>query len=280
MLATLRFPPAAQAFVAEIRDSRILPARLIKAPDDPDGQAWVAVDSRLRPVETMFERAIYRAHLGAIDELHAALIHDMSLPSAIGASRIVLHRLLVKAGVELLPLVVRHGWHRGVRQIREAKKSFPGFDLSAVESYLLRRPRQYSPAATNATIDRFRAALIAGVDRGLGSEDLAREVANLELPLIARSRARVIARTEVISGTNYGAFESYRASGVVERKQWLWTRDERTRDSHKNVAPVDLDKPFVLSSGARLMHPGDSSLGAPLKEIAQCRCAVAPLVTL
>lgn len=39
-----------------------------------------------------------------------------------------------------------------------------------------------------------------------------------------------------------------------------------------NGQTVAKDQPFVSPSGAMLMFPCDSSLGAPMKERARCRC--------
>lgn len=99
-------------------------------------------------------------------------------------------------------------------------------------------------------------------------------------------RADMIARTETLSSMSKAEHISM-VSAVNEglfkpdqvRKYWDSSRDGRTRLSHlylsnkynkKNMIPYD--EPFQTSEGFYMMHPGDLSLGAPGKEIINCRC--------
>lgn len=86
----------------------------------------------------------------------------------------------------------------------------------------------------------------------------------------SRVRADRIARTEVIGAHNAGVMEGMVASGVVETKKWLATRDARTRQHHRDIdgEVVKVDKKF--SNG--LMFPGDWR-GA-LDEFINCRCTM------
>ena len=100
-------------------------------------------------------------------------------------------------------------------------------------------------------------------------------------------RAENIARTETMKAANAGSFELFKAWGVVELKEWLDSGDNRVRDTHRaagsqygeggNPGPIPLDQPFIVG-GQQMMYPLDGSLGANVGEIAQCRCAVAPIV--
>lgn len=94
-----------------------------------------------------------------------------------------------------------------------------------------------------------------------------------------RERAISIARTETLKAVNAGQHASYVQaveSGKVAaqdiRKTWWATRDNRVRDTHKELdrESVGLNEYFVSSSGARLLHPGDES--APASEVCNCRC--------
>jgi len=101
-------------------------------------------------------------------------------------------------------------------------------------------------------------------------------------------RADMIARTESITAINEGerfsyvqAIEEGALNKAAVKKEWDSTGDLRTRLSHVSLEHkygkgkgVDFDEPFVSMSGARLMQPGDASLGAPAKEIINCRCKV------
>lgn len=99
-------------------------------------------------------------------------------------------------------------------------------------------------------------------------------------------RAENIARTETIQSLNRGEFASNMQlvdEGLVEREQmkkyWDDVGDRRVRHTHRALAlkygqgkGIPIDEPFISPSGAKLMYPGDISLGAPVQEIAMCRC--------
>lgn len=57
-------------------------------------------------------------------------------------------------------------------------------------------------------------------------------------------------------------------------KQWVTVRDKNVRASHMDAdrQVVNMNEPFVVG-GAELRIPGDSSLGAPVKEWINCRCS-------
>ena len=88
----------------------------------------------------------------------------------------------------------------------------------------------------------------------------------------SRYRAFRISRTEVVGASNFASIKSAEQSKVVDKKEWVSSRDSRVRDSHERVHGdlADLDKPF--SNG--LMFPGDYSAGRPGETI-QCRCTIA-----
>lgn len=88
-------------------------------------------------------------------------------------------------------------------------------------------------------------------------------------------RARRIARTEIISAMNAATLEGWRQSEVVVGKEWVCACDESSREWHKNAngQQVLLDEPFIVG-GEKLMHPGDSSMGASAKNVIHCRCTM------
>ncbi len=88
-------------------------------------------------------------------------------------------------------------------------------------------------------------------------------------------RARRIARTETISAMNAAALEGWRQSKVIGGKEWVCTCDKVSREWHKNAdgQQVPLEEPFIVG-GEKLMHPGDSSMGATAKNVIHCRCTM------
>jgi hypothetical protein len=126
---------------------------------------------------------------------------------------------------------------------------------------------------TLTTIRRLKVALQDAFNNGDGIEVVARNIVRSGSGIADIKRARVIARTEIISASNKGSLEGARDTGIPLRKEWLATMDDRTRDSHLNAdgQKVLLDEPFVIE-GEQLNYPGDFTLGASASMIIQCRC--------
>lgn len=101
---------------------------------------------------------------------------------------------------------------------------------------------------------------------------------------LLKHRGEMIARTETIASLNAGRDQGIRQlveSGNVEASAVMrvWDssgHDGKTRTSHLQMEGqrVGLDEPFITPGGYKLMHPGDSSMGAPASETAQCRCVL------
>lgn len=100
-----------------------------------------------------------------------------------------------------------------------------------------------------------------------------------------KHRADTIARTESITALRAGRHEGIQQAieqGAIAqhsvKRVWSATdpvKGGRTRDSHVDMdgQVVDgMNVPFVSPNGAKLLHPGDSSLGAPASETVACRC--------
>lgn len=92
-------------------------------------------------------------------------------------------------------------------------------------------------------------------------------------------RATRIVQTEITAAQNAASFyalDMFADTGTIT-KNWLATNDKRTRDSHMTAhytqRDIEYNKPFIVG-GAELMYPGDTSLGAPAREIVRCRCTV------
>lgn len=89
-----------------------------------------------------------------------------------------------------------------------------------------------------------------------------------------------ITNTVVVGAFEAGTLLSWQEAGI-DKKGWLSTQDGRVRNSHDTrlhphlAEPVELEAPFVLGSGATLMHPGDP--GGKAGEIISCRCTMIPI---
>lgn len=91
--------------------------------------------------------------------------------------------------------------------------------------------------------------------------------------LFSVKRAEMIARTEVTHISNIAAEESARETGIDLVKTWIHTRDDRTRDAHRNVPtkPIKSFEKFIVG-GVKMDRPGDPAGG--LRNIINCRCCI------
>lgn len=122
---------------------------------------------------------------------------------------------------------------------------------------------------------RLKAQILQGI---LNGESIPKIAKRLEPMVNGNAEAAIRnARTAVTYAENQGRLDSMRAAeeelGLVYRKQWIATHDNRTRDSHLEVDGdiVDLDKPFVVGD-SEMMCPGDPA-GEPA-EFFNCRCTM------
>lgn len=130
---------------------------------------------------------------------------------------------------------------------------------------------------------RFDPALLRHIEAGTtpARADVdrmyARYVANA-----VRLRGETIARTETGRAVHAAAHEAFAQgleksgrSGATVVRVWRSARDKRVRDTHAEMdgqRVVGLTRPFISPSGAQMLHPLDTSMGAGAAEIINCRC--------
>jgi len=125
--------------------------------------------------------------------------------------------------------------------------------------------------------------LMESVEEGVvfDNEETAERVKRL-FRQITVPRSENIAQTETQNTAERTKFiEADTVSGtviagetVIINKRWNATLDARTRTAHviADSQVVGTDEPFIVG-GERLMHPGDTSLGASAGNTIRCRCA-------
>lgn len=88
-----------------------------------------------------------------------------------------------------------------------------------------------------------------------------------------RNSAIRTARTMVTSAENHGRLDSYMdlaEQGVIEKKVWMSTPDDRTRPSHIDMDGEEQNINAIFSNGC--MFPGDGK--GPPEEVWNCRCTL------
>jgi len=116
-------------------------------------------------------------------------------------------------------------------------------------------------------------ALAEGVALGESIAKLAKRIDDLYVLQIIPDRSETIARTEVISASNWASMEAADQSGLTLNKEWLAAHDSRTRPAHAEAdgQKVGMDEQFEVG-GEPMDYPGD--FGASAANVVNCRCTV------
>lgn len=138
------------------------------------------------------------------------------------------------------------------------------------------------------TRDQLRRIIGRGVADGLGQEAMAKMI-DENVRSVARTRARVIARTETHTAAMHASREVANTSPMPMQSRWVSVYDHRTRDFGEGDGKVDQANHRVMNEttiqpgemfavpnnmgGVDMMTgPGDPS--APAYQVINCRCAL------
>lgn len=158
------------------------------------------------------------------------------------------------------------------RWVENARGELSSADPKGLNNYLTRQARDktYDRAVKRALRDGT--ALPADVAR--------KALEGLKSGLL-RVRGEAVSRTEVLTSLNAGKFRAYMQAvedGSLDplsaTKIWRDSSDKDVRDTHRALdgESVRLLEPFRSPSGALMMFPGDTSMGAGPGEVVLCRC--------
>ena len=117
-------------------------------------------------------------------------------------------------------------------------------------------------------------ATATAIEQGLSGFELEQEIEKIvkkDWRIHGKFNAERIARTEISTASNHGAFIGAESTGLQLRKIWLTNMDGRERDSHAmaNGQSVPMNEPFSVGN-SKLMHAGDAR-GLP-EDVIMCRC--------
>lgn len=123
-----------------------------------------------------------------------------------------------------------------------------------------------------------RAAVKTGVAKGYGALQIANLIGKT-LEEKDKWKALRIARTEVVSASNQGAYKGASEAGIELEKIWLAAgfpgQAGTMREDHNdmNEHKIGIDEEFEMPDGTRMLHPGEPN--APPEHIINCRCCIA-----
>lgn len=121
-------------------------------------------------------------------------------------------------------------------------------------------------AITDATRAELQELVSRAIDEGMSADDLASEIE--DLGSFSAERATTIARTEIIRANNQGHLQSFKDSGVVEKKEWSTAEDGDVCEecmANEDQGPIGLDQDFDSGDDAAPAHPN-------------CRCTIIAVV--
>jgi HK97 family phage portal protein len=141
----------------------------------------------------------------------------------------------------------------------------------AVQNWIGENVAKKVVLVTETTKGMIRDVVSKGEVAGESIDEIAGRIDDLYLDQIIPNRSTVIARTEVISSSNAGNQFAAKQTELPLEKEWISTRDDRTRDAHNEVdgQKRPMDDPYEVM-GESLMFPGDPKGSA--KNVIQCRC--------
>jgi len=147
---------------------------------------------------------------------------------------------------------------------------FNEFDESS-RDYLRDKKIKWAKQVKQGTEQKIKRILTEGLEKGSSPYDIADKIQKSSGFSYHRSEA--IARTEVLSACNYTDYIANLNNPNAIGREWSSTRDERTRTTHSQANGQKRKKGEAFTIGGhKMLFPGDSSLGAPAKEVISCRC--------
>lgn len=158
-----------------------------------------------------------------------------------------------------------------VEWVQNARDQLASGDPATMRAYFerVRRDRRFDSIVQRA-IDAARPVAAADIDK----------IAARYAERLLTTRAEAVASIAAMESYNAGRARVYQQMiddgiqpGDIE-KTWQTRKDEKVRASHRQMQgqTVRGDQPFITPRGALMMNPGDTSMGAPLSEVARCRC--------
>jgi len=237
---------------------------------------WDIFIKRITPIENKFKRSMIKyfqeQELTALRALRAkksiSIYHKKVEIKSVDDVLKVTHseKELNELARVAIPLITESVKINGIAAFAELGVGV-AFDVTnpAVIKWIKERGGLLIKSISDTTLDKLIKTLAAGVDAGESIPLLAGRISDVFADAKGY-RSTLIARTETISASNSGALQAYKQSGVVKKKEWLATMDDRVRDEHAvmNGEIVGIDEAF--SNGE--MSPGEPN----------CRCTILPVI--
>ena len=135
----------------------------------------------------------------------------------------------------------------------------------AINRFIDSKALKFANEVNDTTADKIKNIIKEGINDGEGIDTISEKLNDI---FDNKARVETIARTETAMAINESHNEAWKQSGVVDYKEWVATRDERTRESHAEMDGEVIKLNERYSNGLRF--PSDPA-GDP-EEVINCRC--------
>jgi len=160
----------------------------------------------------------------------------------------------------------------GLRMITELRKQNEQFE--AIYQEYARNNLGMKIVGINEVTRRYvRRYVTRGLNEGLGVALIANSIRN-ERKRFSKVRSATISRTETHNAVSFANHRVAQSMNLPnQRKRWIATQDERTRNQHMQVNGQELpiDEDFIVN-GVPMSYPGDPRGGAG--NVINCRCVL------
>jgi len=227
---------------------------------------WELFIKRITPLEADFKRGMIRLFQEQENRALRALRKGKAFIKGIDEVLSITHdeREIMKFAEFTLPRITQMVKINGEAAAAELGL---GFDVTnpKVVKWIKQRGGMLIKSIADTTLVKLKRTLAEGVANGESIPNLASRISGV-YDEAKGSRAIKIARTETMSASNQGALQAYKQSGVVEKKEWLFTGDvdDICADLQKEGA-IDIDASFGGSFDAPPAHPN-------------CECTILPVI--
>ena len=149
-----------------------------------------------------------------------------------------------------------------------------------VDRYGLMKAEEFNQTSKKKLLELLRKTLAESLEEGDGLEVMKEKLQKASASVFQEMsdvRSYLIARTETGATVNFGQMATYQATGV-EKKEWISTLDDRTRETHLimdgKVANVgDTFEVENINGGVdNMLYPSDPNGSAG--NVCNCRCTI------
>jgi SPP1 gp7 family putative phage head morphogenesis protein len=264
---------------------------------------WKTFDAKATSGEPLFTRAMKTISVAQRDKVKSAIksavqrnADEAAISSALAgfftpAADAAVKRSLAPAWIEMMKIGNAHALEvLGLSKAYHVKEESGGISGSAptvvnswfnkwIDEHGLDKAKGINDTTNKALHDKLVAALSDSVESGESLGNIIKKLMTIcdgVYDDMDTARAKLIARTETGTSVNFGSYATYKTEGV-EKKEWISTMDDRTRDDHADAdgQVVGIDDTFDVGS-EQLAYPGDPDGSAA--NICNCRCALSPVV--